>query len=802
MGAGISKSEINKNLHDAAHQLQREHRENQRQRRSEGGEFMTFNGILAKSNGQPSSKATVKNAKNANATTTAPLRKSNRKSVQDTQNAITRQLSKNKLLAFTPSAQAPQSTSAQGERSGTAASTTGKLPRVSKSKAVARTARTQLQPTISPGQPPKSQTKSKPKRGRPRNHSTEEPTIPEKGSGGRKTRRSLEAAKDQREIPPPGSKKREARTAKSLKRFTKSGEDGHIDGAGGSRRSRRGKGVASGAEGFDHDEAAEGQNGDVEQNEDADEEQESAEEDEEAVQGDGANDQSHEESDGVEASEGDEESVEDEDEEENKAQSDDAAGASNAPDPLRGEEIDPVSWYGWAKNLKEAEKSAKNHLKNRKDDPTSEACAIVETIFAIKRLTTDRQIPASSQQSRERLLTKKLSEQVNDYIISVSGEDLSDAKIKEFVEESARVLVPHLITLLYEVLFVTGSTITLTPQQLETVVVIAQSSTSLWSKARKCQKDHTTQTTVDQPIINAMGIVKKAAGRFEFEQDQYIAREEQARERVHAMQAYERRQRREEQEQALEVPLKQWRQRWQDLHTNRRDAEMANRRLIRDPKKVAHLRDTQVEDHEVQPALWIAKWKAREHQRQNGAPTSTEARPPNLEEEEVDANGTPIERTQLFGERTTPVPRSRTQHRRTASGAQTAPQPTNGNTPGAYNEEVRIPSHEDMYWTLPEWDRTEDAALLDSLSHYTGPAEKLWKHIIYELCRSEVDRKTGGYINPALYRRNVCEIVARGVWLRDYLWSDWSEQGLPVEEWEWVRRIWDPRVRPVPGGEA
>ncbi|PNS21921.1 rRNA 2'-O-methyltransferase fibrillarin [Sphaceloma murrayae] len=266
---------------------------------------------------------------------------------------------------------------------------------------------------------------------------------------------------------------------------------------------------------------------------------------------------------------------------------------------------------------------------------------------------------------------------------------------------------------------------------------------------------------------------------------------------------------------AVEKILMGWRTRWLDLHTNRRDAEMHHGRPAPRGQKLQLLRDIPVEEVEQQPRLWIAEWETnRRQQLQRAHAIATPAQP---EEVELDANGVPMERADCLRERTTPVPRARTLHRRTASvpaigGGGDDDDDDKGNAisgspPQQGDAAVSIPHPDSMSWDSDPWTGDETQALLHRLKTYTGPRERMWKRVIWDLCESRVNDRTGGYVDGVLHRFNVSQIVERGVWLRDFLWTLYGHpevgekrEGEAVEEWEWVRMVWDPRERPATEG--
>ncbi|KAF1350042.1 hypothetical protein BDV97DRAFT_353081 [Delphinella strobiligena] len=171
----------------------------------------------------------------------------------------------------------------------------------------------------------------------------------------------------------------------------------------------------------------------------------------------------------------------------------------------------------------------------------------------------------------------------------------------------------------------------------------------------------------------------------------------------------------EMQTQLREEAVQAWKARWSSLHCDRLIAELQKAHLL--------------------PAATL---------RHLATPPLTQFGAPDLE---LDGNGEPIERVELFGRR------------------QTLPPGRNG----AHN--------------APKWTQDESYTLVKGLREFSGP--RAYHKIISQYCQA----------GQLLNKYNVSEIVDRAMWLREQMVR--TQRETQQEPWAWLLAISDPRVPPV-----
>lgn len=217
------------------------------------------------------------------------------------------------------------------------------------------------------------------------------------------------------------------------------------------------------------------------------------------------------------------------------------------------------------------------------------------------------------------------------------------------------------------------------------------------------------QFPIKRPLQTILASLKKALEGFE-DQIENIKETYEAARRAERAGIARIREEQEEQTQQKEARERAWLLNWERLHSDRHAAELRGKRFL-DPRKTRHLR-----------VIPIKKAHERNY--------------------EVDANGEPIERMQMFGHRAS-----------------------------------QAPDHKPA--EMQPWESDLLYELMKGLETYAGP--RVYQKIFDQCCRD------GQVLQPY----NVSEIVEQAVWLRECL----SEaQGDKVQQW--VRDIPDPRVPP------
>ncbi|GAB7355333.1 hypothetical protein MBLNU459_g5863t1 [Dothideomycetes sp. NU459] len=219
---------------------------------------------------------------------------------------------------------------------------------------------------------------------------------------------------------------------------------------------------------------------------------------------------------------------------------------------------------------------------------------------------------------------------------------------------------------------------------------------------------------IKRPVRSIVGSLDRAQGDFELR----IAKIEEncaAVKRAERAQLAHARQEEDERRKTRQAGERAWLHGWARLHSDRYAAELRGKHALR-PEKDRHLRVVPLTRHGPQSP-------------------------------EVDANGQPIERMQMFGRR-----------------------------------EGQAPPDHDTDNTFQPFELEPLYALRKGLEAYAGP--RVYQRIFDEYCRD------GQPLQPY----NVSEIVEQAVWLRRCLIEDSEAQGVEVEDW--VYGIPDPRVAP------
>ncbi|KAF4549750.1 Hypothetical protein D9617_20g028060 [Elsinoe fawcettii] len=776
MGAGSSKAEINKNLHEAARQLNEEQAQSQSKtkRTRVADAHVLFNNII-NSPSRVNGKAPA---------TDQALRRTDRDAAKRANEETHRQFSKNKTQAFEPKAARPAQKEPNGRPS-------GKLPMVRKSKTGGRSLSRVVE-----AEPPRKT------RGRPRKHprvasAVAAPDDESSTSQPRAMRRSKAAAADPQSIPGP-SKRRKARAPSRIDRKSVSGQSRQTeeheeeDGKDVNEEESQDEehGTANGTaqtrsrlrrrhQPFVGKLAENGEAGEVECDDEEDEEEvDEDEDDEEGVQTEHRNGESQEPGRRVQSGSEDSEDFEVE---------------QSMPQDRS------AWWYGTYTTLYEAENFVEK-LIAADDSLEGEPQSISGAVNDIEAQVASLRQGASPDQSLTDSVHEVLSN-VKNYRKTIRSPSATLTSDSDVAINIGKEIAPRLVRLLWQLLHKFSAARRLSKDQLEIVTKVAKQIKACKTAVEAIKHRHEDAVTVPSMVTHMFSRISEPTKAF---CDQLAGiKEAEQRELDIAMATEPARiresQRWQREREAAEAPLIEWRRRWLALHVDRTEAESANFTRVLPRGKAALLRATPVDRVATTEKPWVLAWRASQttsHNRPSSAiprpllpsqPPTTDrpTTPPARTSPELDANGRPFERVSLTPRRT-PRPRNPSSPRDTADGISSWP----------LDRVTRLFSA--LSYSGPAFSQEQDDALFAALERHRGHGQ--WKGVIWDTCAPSRDAKTGAWSDGMLVDFTVGEIVERGVWWRDVMWLDPErhEKGVPLSGW--VRDVVDVRVRP--GGVA
>lgn len=334
---------------------------------------------------------------------------------------------------------------------------------------------------------------------------------------------------------------------------------------------------------------------------------------------------------------------------------------------------------------------------------------VLLVICEANRLATDQQREDSGNELKIKKAIKDLCQQTAD----VMGQP--DWDNKKTVRDLYAHVFPKLTLLLRRLLrFYVSESTPLSYEQLRTARKLTKTITQAGYKVQRgTAKKLITTKGVKGPLKTTLPNLRQVLEEFEEQIESFEAEHGAVRREERAGLARIKEEQ-DEERQKQEAKERAWVLHWDRLHSDRLAAELRGKRFL-GPQKTRHLRVIPLE---------------KSHQRDN----------------EVDANGEPIERMQMFGQR----------------GSQ-APDP-------------RLAADFQPFAVEPLY------TLLKGLEMYAGTT--VYQRIFEEFCRDE----------QPLQPYSVSEIVEQAVWLRRCLIEDHTAQGTEVRQW--VHDIPDPRVPP------
>ncbi|KAF2148862.1 hypothetical protein K461DRAFT_324323 [Myriangium duriaei CBS 260.36] len=420
-----------------------------------------------------------------------------------------------------------------------------------------------------------------------------------------------------------------------------------------------------------------------------------------------------------------------------------------------------TAWYGEGRELLKAEAKAEKELRKARTPKTSSCKKIRRLWGVLKKHLGDETSDADILDGTINDTLLQITIVVEEWITSLKDSSTTKAVAQPAVNDIFTHAIPYLTVALTYILTNFGPVAALTTPQLELTVPLLDLINRLHTTVDKVCRHHAIKVDPQSPkvaihktIQGIMSRLRAASDRFTLHlADQHARIAQQHRLSQAATHAATQRAAETLRRTTLASKAK-WHNRWSDLHALRRAAAMPTGLTYISPATTVHLADT--------PLLFAADIATAASERRQA--WYARAADPAAE---VDANAVPIQRVGVFGPRRTPAPITRAQD--------------DGEEP----------------WDGPEWSLEADEALMEALERWhRDEKEKVWEHVVWELCRVEKSQTTKMWKRGVLSEYSVAEVVERGVWIaRGEMRLHWL-RGEEVPGWT---RVEDLRIE---GGEG